>query len=104
MDTLQIVEQRPGVIALHGALTGTLSAVREHLLASLAAGSDLELDLSGVSVIDLCGAELLLRLQHEALMVRKGLTLVGFTAEVNETLDGLQLGRTLCTGSARNWS
>jgi anti-anti-sigma regulatory factor len=105
MDTLELIERRPGVIALHGALTAdSILDVRDALLARLALESGLEVDLSQVHVIDARGAELLMRLSHEALMARKPLSLVGTTRAVSDALDGLQLGRALALSSRRDWS
>lgn len=105
MGTLQYLERGPGIIALRGELTAqVINDVRDFLVAQLEQHGSLELDFSQVTEIDDRGAELLMRLQHQALLARKALTLGGFSPGVSEALDGLQLGRTLSASSARSWS
>lgn len=105
MSTLLYVEHSPGLIALRGELTAAvITEARDFLLEELQKHSTLELDFAHVTQIDDRGAELLVRLQHEALLAQKSLMLGGFTEGVSATLDGMQLGRALSASTARSWS
>mgnify|MGYP001026490973 CR=1 FL=1 len=62
-------------------------SVKDKLLAALAAGQDLELDLSQVSEIDTSGAQLLIMAKREANRHQKSLRLVAHSAPVRDVLD-----------------
>lgn len=74
--------------AIEGELTiFTAQAVRERLLAALAAGGEVEVDLSRVSEMDSAGVQLLVAAKREAAARRQPLHFTGHSPAVVDTLD-----------------
>lgn len=81
-------EHTPSRLALAGELTiFTAQAGKEQLLAALAGGEAVEVDLSAVTEIDSAGLQLLVAAKREAAVRNQTLGFVGHSAPVVELLD-----------------
>lgn len=75
-------------LAIHKDLTiYQAQPLKDELLAGLAAGDRLELDLAGVAEIDTAGLQLLLLVKREAARQNKALAITAHSPAVQQTLD-----------------
>lgn len=68
----------------------TAAGLREQMLEALAAGTEVEVDLSGVSEIDSAGLQLMVAAKREAAVRAQNLHFIGHSAAV---FDALELSR-----------
>jgi len=82
-------KKQPGdPIAIEGELTiYTALELKDKLLAGLAAGDEMELDLSGVGEIDAAGLQLLIMIKQQAAALGKVLRFTGHSPVVVALLD-----------------
>lgn len=81
-------ESMPSRLALAGELTiFTAQACKEQLLAALAGGEAVEVDLSAVTEIDSAGLQLLIAAKREAAARNQALQFAGHSSPVVDLLD-----------------